>query len=107
GGFKMTVWRLMFVVGTVPALLCLVIRSKLKEPERWEKASHEGAAKKVLSYYGDLFSDPRWRKNALVGMFLAFAGVVGLWGSGFFTIVLNRLVFRQNLEGQTPQRGST
>src|SRR5262245_48035831 len=29
-GFKMSVWRLMFVVGTIPALLCLVIRAKLK-----------------------------------------------------------------------------
>jgi MFS family permease len=106
GGFKMTVWRLMFVVGTVPALLCLVIRSKLKEPERWQQASHEGAAKKMLSYYTDLFSDPRWRKNAIVGMFLAFSGVVGLWGIGFFSFDLLQLVFRKHFEGQglTPEQ---
>jgi MFS family permease len=106
GGFKMTVWRLMFVVGTVPALLCLVIRAKLKEPERWEKSAHAGAAKKVLSLYTDLFSDPRWRKNAIVGMFLAFAGVVGLWGIGFFSFDLLQLVFRKHFEGQglTPEQ---
>jgi len=99
-GFKMTVWRLMFVVGTVPALLCLVIRAKLKEPERWEKSAHSGAAKKVLSLYGELFGDPRWRKNALVGMFLAFSGVVGLWGIGFFSFDLLQLVFKKKFVGQ-------
>jgi MFS family permease len=35
-----------------------------------------------------LFGDPRWRKNALVGLVLAFAGVVGLWAVGFFTMDL-------------------
>jgi len=104
-GFKMTVWRLMFVVGTVPALLCLVIRSKLKEPERWQKTAHEEATKKVLSLYGDLFGDPRWRKNAIVGMFLAFSGVVGLWGIGFFSFDLLQLVFRKKFEniGLSPE----
>lgn len=97
-GIKMTAWRLMFVIGTVPALLALVIRSKLKEPERWQHASHEGAARKVLSYYGELFGDPRWRKNALVGMALAFSGVVGLWGIGFFAVDLIDAVIRKHFQ---------
>jgi len=98
-GFKMTAWRLMFVIGTVPALLALVIRSKLKEPERWQQASHEGAAKKLFGLYGEMFSDPRWRKNALVGMALAFSGVVGLWGIGFFAVDLIDKVFRDHFIG--------
>ena len=95
-GVKLTAWRLMFMIGTVPALLAVVIRSKLKEPERWEHAAHEGAAKKTLGLYGELFGDPRWRKNALVGMTLAFAGVVGLWGIGFFSFDLFDVVFRKH-----------
>ena len=39
----------------------------------------------------ELFSDPRWRKNAFVGMMLAFSGVVGLWGIGFFSFDLFRI----------------
>src|SRR5688572_7647459 len=31
-------WRWMFVIGALPALLALVIRSNLKEPERWRAA---------------------------------------------------------------------
>lgn len=98
-GFKMTAWRLMFVVGTVPALLAVLIRAKLKEPERWEKTAHAGVAHKTLGLYADLFGDPRWRKNALVGMCLAFSGVVGLWGIGFFSFDLLQLVFRKHFEG--------
>lgn len=100
GGFTMTAWRLMFVVGTIPALLAVVIRSKLKEPERWEHSAHDDAAKKVIGLYGDLFGDPRWRKHAIVGMFLAFAGVVGLWGIGFFSFDLLQLVLKKKLAAQ-------
>lgn len=96
GGFKLTAWRLMFVIGTVPALLALVIRSRLKEPERWQQAIHKGTAKKTLGLYGELFGDPRWRKNALVGVALAFSGVVGLWGIGFFAVDLIDNVFREH-----------
>lgn len=99
-GIQMTAWRLMFVVGTLPALLALVIRSKLKEPERWEQSVHRGAAKKVLGLYGELFGDPRWRKHALLGMLMAFAGVVGLWGIGFFSFDLLQPVFRAKFESQ-------
>ena len=96
-GTKLTAWRLMFVVGTVPALLALVIRRRLKEPERWQAVAHEGVAAKQLGSYGQLFGDPRWRKNALVGLCLAFSGVVGLWGIGFFAPDLVRSVFTQAL----------
>jgi len=83
-GIVSSVWRPVYVVGALPALLALVIRYRLKEPEQWEKVSHEGAVKKQLGSYALLFSDPRWRKHALIGLGLAFAGVVGLWGVGFF-----------------------
>jgi MFS family permease len=84
-------WRLMFVVGTVPALLALFIFRRLKEPERWQAAAHAGGA--ALGSYGALFGEPRWRRNAIVGMCLAFSGVVGLWGIGFFSVDLFRQVF--------------
>ena len=99
-----SVWRPLFVVGAVPALLCLVIRRRLKEPERWEHVSHEGAVAKQLGSYGALFSDPRWRRNALVGLGLAFSGVVGLWAVGFYTMDLvgNVLQTRFTEAGMAP-----
>jgi MFS family permease len=83
-------WRMMFVVGALPAFLCIAIFRKLKEPEAWQRAKREGSSH--LGSMTDLFSDPRWRRNAIVGMLLAFAGVVGLWGIGFFSFDLLRAV---------------
>jgi MFS family permease len=82
-------WRYMFVVGALPALLCLLIFRRLKEPEQWRRAAHD---RKQLGSMGELFSDPRWRRHAIIGMLLAFSGVVGLWGIGFFSFDLLRSV---------------
>jgi MFS family permease len=81
-------WRPMFVIGALPALLALVIRWRLREPERWQQASHEGDVARKLGSYRELFGHPTWRKHALLGLGLAFAGIVGLWAVGFFTFDL-------------------
>jgi MFS family permease len=41
-----------------------------------------------------------WRKRAIVGVLLAFCGVVGLWGIGFFSIDLIRSVLQKKFEAQ-------
>jgi MFS family permease len=97
-GYLETSWRVMFLIGAAPALLCVPIFRKLKEPERWKKAAHTeddglGQSKKLGSM-AEMFGDPRWRHNAIVGMLLAFAGVVGLWGIGFFSFDLISSIFR-------------
>jgi MFS family permease len=88
GGVVASAWRPLFVIGAVPALLALVIRRRLKEPERWQQASHEDAVARQLGSYRALFGHPTWRKHALIGLALAFSGVVGLWAVGFYTIDL-------------------
>ncbi len=80
-------WRIMFVIGTVPALLALLIRRRLQEPERWKQLAEDGSPVKRGSF-GELFSDPRWRRNALVGFVLACSGAIGLWAIGFFSFDL-------------------
>src|SRR5205085_2265701 len=59
-----------------------------------------GATKQRLGSYAELFGDPRWRKHAIIGLLLAFSGVVGLWGIGFFSVDLIRLVLRRTFEAQ-------
>ena len=87
-GLVGSVWRPLFIIGAVPALLVLVIRRRLKEPERWQHVSHEGEVQQELGSYRALFAHPVWRKHALIGLALAFSGVVGLWAVGFFTMDL-------------------
>ncbi len=98
-GYLGTGWRWMFVVGTLPALLALVIRSRLKEPERWQKQAADGTAEKLGSI-AELFGDPVLRHRVIVGIVLASAGVIGLWGIGFFMPDLLQRVFRPELEAQ-------
>ena len=81
-------WRTMFIIGSGPALLALVIRRRLKEPEKWQEAVR--LKKERMGSYSEMFGDPRWRRNALVGLALAFVGVVGLWGIAFFSFDLIR-----------------
>jgi MFS family permease len=107
-GIVDSVWRPMFIIGALPALLALVIRWRLKEPERWQQASHEGDIARKLGSYRELFSHPVWRKHALLGLGLAFSGIVGLWGVGFFTFDLVGNVLKDRfvadaISKQTPE----
>jgi MFS family permease len=92
-GLEIQPWRVMFLVGTLPALVTLLIIGRLREPERWKAVAVANDLDRRLGSYKEMFTDPRWRRNALVGMGLAFAGVVGLWGIGFFSYDLLRLIF--------------
>jgi MFS family permease len=94
-------WRIMFVVGTVPALLALFVFWRLREPERWRAAAAKYTMRERLGFYfGELFQNPRWTKNAVIGLLLASSGILGLWGIGFFSIDLIRYIFRQRFTAQ-------
>ena len=90
-------WRWEFLAGALPAPLALVVFKKLKEPEQWLKARAE---KKKMGSFKELLSDPRWSRNSYVGLALAFAGVVGLWGIGFFSYDLLRPVLEKTFRAQ-------
>jgi len=83
-------WRVLFFVGILPALLVVPIIFVLKEPDSWLKAKADAAAgiglrQKTIGSPVELFRDPRWRRNTVVGLFLGVSGMIGLWGIGFFS----------------------
>ena len=95
------VWKIMFLVGSLPAFLCVFIQVRLKEPEKWVAARAEGRASGAkFGSYASLFGEARWRKPALLGMILCVAGVVGLWGVGFFSPELVGDVITRSLKEQ-------
>src|SRR3990170_380015 len=49
---------------------------------------------KELGAIGNLFTDPVLRRNTLAAVLLATAGVVGLWGVGFWTPDLLTMVLK-------------
>jgi len=99
-GWIETPWRIMFVVGVLPAALAVVVMRRLKEPQRWAAVATADKAKLRLGSYAELFGDPRWRRNAIVGLLLASSGVIGLWGIGFFSFELIGAVFRESFQKQ-------
>jgi len=96
-------WRIMFMIGALPALLAVVIRWRLKEPERWQQAARAADGGKQLGSYIHLFQNPVTRKHALLGLVLACAGVIGLWAVGFFTPDLIRSVQAPHVRTQVIQ----
>jgi MFS family permease len=98
GEVQTSSWRALFVVGALPALLAVIIRRRLREPERWVAVAQDRSVERRLGSYAELFGNPRWAGRAAVGLLLAFPGVVGLWGIGFFSVDLLELVLRRRFE---------
>lgn len=94
-------WKVMFLIGALPAFLCVFLQIRLKEPEKWVKAREAGRkAGLAFGSYRSLFGDVRWRKPALMGMLLCVSGVIGLWGIGFFSPELVGPVIERSLRAQ-------
>ncbi len=83
-------WRVLFMIGVLPAFLVLFVMRRLKEPESWVRAKEAERRGEVhhsghgMGSLRELFGDPRWRKNLFVGITLGLAGIMGLWGIGFW-----------------------
>lgn len=75
-------WRVLFLVGVIPAFVALLVRWWVKEPERWVQAQHRdpAAAGTAWQSLAELF-DPPFRRATWVGSTLAFVAVFGLWGA--------------------------
>lgn len=97
-------WRWMFAIGILPALLSVVVISKLKEPERWKEMVAE-KGKRQAGSLTEMFTDPRWRRRAIVGVILASAGVIGLWAIGMFSNDLIGSIFRKDYQQQAREAG--
>lgn len=101
-----TGWRWMFLIGALPALMIILTRKYLREPEGWLKLRDEGKLPKgsIFAPYMGLISDRRWRKNLIVGAILASTGVVGLWAIGEYAVDLQTAIFKSHYERQAEPR---
>ncbi|MEN9360161.1 MAG: hypothetical protein RL095_1696 [Verrucomicrobiota bacterium] len=79
-------WREAFAVGIAPALLTVLLRYAVKEPDTWKQAHASHSAQESGSLR-ELFS-PRFRRHTGVGVALATAGVFGIWGANYCAVDL-------------------
>ena len=83
--FGLKAWQTLFIIGALPAFLCVFILRRLKEPAKWVQARAEGARQGVkFGSYRTLLGHPVWARHAWFGLILCLAGIVGLWGIGNF-----------------------
>jgi MFS family permease len=75
-------WRWVFLVGATPAILTLLMRRWVPEPERWR---HVRAAQKGTE--GDSAKEtflaifrPDFRRRTIVGVVISMAMMIGSWG---------------------------
>ena len=70
-------WQHAYLIGILPALLVLWVRTSIREPECWQQAAAQGSQ---LGSLWALFSDRRWAWPAIFGMLLAAVGLGTFWG---------------------------
>lgn len=82
-------WRLLFVAGVLPALVALLVRLWVKEPERWvlARAEREESGTRARTMLKEIFSGDL-RRATIVGSGLALVAVFGLWGATNWTPTL-------------------
>ncbi len=96
--FGLQTWQALFLLGAVPAFLCLPIFKRLKEPEKWVLARAAGSKTGVkFGSYLTLLRHPTWSRHAWLGLALCSAGIIGLWGIGNFHPKIVRSIIEAHL----------
>ena len=89
-------WRIMYLIGVLPALFALWIRAGIPESKPWERTDASrrrareraqngvalGAEDQALTRFtlSDLFTDPQHRRHAILAFLLSLTTTLAWWG---------------------------
>ena len=95
-GYGPNAWRIMFLLGIVPGLFTLWLRSGIDESKRWEATNEKRKSARAKKMSGavlapeehalnrftiaDLFADPELRKRAIICFFMSLTTTLAWWG---------------------------
>jgi len=72
-------WRWVLAAGALPAVVSLIIRRYVPEPERWLRARAADTESSLLSPLRTVFG-PELRRNTIVGILVSSSMMIGCWG---------------------------
>jgi MFS family permease len=94
-------WRVMFILGVVPALLTLWIRRSIPESDKWERVNAErnaatareksgatlNAEERALARFtvAELFAEPKIRQRIILAFLISLGSTFAFWGISAWT----------------------
>jgi MFS family permease len=94
-------WRVMFLLGVVPAFLTLWIRRSIPESDRWERVNEQRNAATAREKSGakltdkeqalarftvaDLFAEPQIRRRVMLAFLISLGSTFAFWGISAWT----------------------
>ncbi len=95
-GYGPHAWRIMFIIGVIPALFTFWLRSGVPESQKWEHSNEKRKSARTRKTSGaklsaedhaltrftfaDLFADPEIRKRAVIVFLMSLTTTVAWWG---------------------------
>ncbi|MBW4523063.1 MAG: MFS transporter [Scytolyngbya sp. HA4215-MV1] len=77
-------WRYVFLCGLIPAAIAFIVRSFIREPERWQRVTEQAAMAKI----SELFT-PQMRPATLSGFLMAVTALLTWWSCNAFIPVVS------------------
>jgi MFS family permease len=111
-------WRIMFLIGVIPALFALWLRTGIAESRPWEETNEKRKSARVLQRsnaemsaeeraltrftFTDLFVDPEIRRPTIVAFLMSLATTLAWWGvSTWVTPFVASVAGKAGLPAQT------
>ncbi len=69
-------WRYAYVLGVLPAILVLWVRTTVKEPDQWVQTRRQS---RPMGSFSELLLNPQWNRRAILGLLLAAVGLGTFW----------------------------
>jgi MFS family permease len=85
-------WRLMFIIGGLPAILVAYFFNRIHEPEKWKDAKAKvGEKAGMATFFAGAFS-PEYRGRTILNSIFMLASISGLWaGSAYVPTAITYL----------------
>ncbi|MGN8111392.1 MFS transporter [Paraburkholderia sp. 22098] len=72
-------WRVVLGVGAAPALVTILVRRFVPEPQRWVQVRESVVAESAMQTFTAIFA-PGLRRKTIIGVIVSSAAMLGCWG---------------------------